>query len=250
MKGEYRVVEGEAPFVVRAAFRLHLPPLPGGPAPVLVALHGKGDRADRFEEEAAGALPPGWALLVPSAPLPRDRDPGRGGVTVGASWYLYDGDTPLFRESLARAEEHVLAVLDRARAAAKRPPKGARAADFARAAVLGFSQGAYLAGVLAVRHPERFRAAVLAGGRLKHEILGDRFPAARGLRILGLHGRRDEAVRAGPAREGIEAALAAGRDARFREFDAGHEFSPEMRRAARAWLAGIGSTRGAGRGSA
>jgi predicted esterase len=202
-----------------------------------VALHGKGDRPDRFEREAVAALPAGWALLVPSAPIPRDRAPGHGAGSVGGSWYLYDGDTPLFRESLARAEAFVLRALDRARAASRRRPRGVRPPDFRRVALLGFSQGAYLAGVLAVRRPRRFRAAVLVGGRLKHEMLAPRFAAARAVRLLALHGSRDEAVRPAPAREGIEAARAAGLEADFRAFDAGHEFTPAMGRAARRWLA-------------
>jgi len=178
---------------------------------VLVALHGKGDSAARFEKEARGALPDGWALLVPEAP--------------GNSWYFYDGDTPAFRESLGRAADHVVAVLRRVRL------RG-------RAFLLGFSQGAYLAGVLAVRRPDLFAGAVLAGGRLKHEILGPDIPEARrrGLRVLALHGREDALVRPDPARASIEAVRAAGLDAEFRLLEGRHAFTPEMRREAREWL--------------
>ena len=192
------VVEGALPFLLPVPWRLHLPPGRGGPAPLLVALHGKGDRADRFEAEALDALPRGWALLVPSAPLPRDRA-GGGDRAVGGSWYLYDGDTALFRESLARAEAHVVGLL--ARILPEAPPPGFRAPDPARISLLGFSQGGYLAGVAAVRRPGLFRAAVVAGGRLKHEMLADAFPAARaaGLALLGLHGAEDGAVHPAPA---------------------------------------------------
>ncbi len=241
MSGGGRVVEGEVPFLRRVPWRLVLPPGRGGPAPVLVALHGKGDRSSRFESEALEALPPGWALLLPSGPIPRDRDAARGAASVGDSWYLYDGDTPRFRESLDRAEAHLLRSLRAARAASRRLPRGARLLDTGRAAILGFSQGAYLGGIAAVRRPAVFRAAVLVGGRLKTEILGDALPAARarGLRLLGLHGEGDPSVRPGPSRESIDAARAAGLDAEFRSFDGGHEFTPGMRRAAREWLAGL-----------
>ena len=230
-------MEGEVPFEARVPFRLLLPRGPGGPAPLLVALHGKGDRADRFEAEARAALPGGWALLVPAAPIPRDRGPGRGPGSVGASWYLYDGDTPLFRASLDRAEAHLHAVLAAARRAARRRPRGTRPPDFHRTALLGFSQGAYLAGIAAVRRPEVFRAAVLVAGRLKHEILGERFAGARGLRVLALHGREDAAVAPGPSEASIRAAREAGLAAAFRLLDGAHAFTPRMRRAARAWLA-------------
>ncbi len=168
---------------------------------------------------------------MPSGPIPRDRSRDR---RLGDSWYLYDGDTEAFRVSLLRAEEHLLGLLTRLRPAA--PPEGCRAPDFDRVAVLGFSQGAYLAGMAAVRHPEVFRAAVLVAGRLKHEALGEEFPRAPGLRILGLHGRGDRSVLPGPSRSSMQAARAAGLRAEFRELDGGHAFTPPMRRAAREWL--------------
>lgn len=225
------LVEGDQPFLRRVPWRLLLPRGRGGPAPLLVALHGKGDGPARIEAEAGEALPRGWALLVPSGPVPRDRSRDR---TIGDSWYLYDGDTPAFREALRRAEEHVLGIL--ARVLAAEPPRGAGAPDPRRVAVLGFSQGAYLAGTLAVRNPRVFRAAVLVAGRLKHEALREDLPAARGVRILGLHGRDDRSVPPGPSRRSIEAARAAGLRAEFREFAAGHAFTPAMRAAARRWL--------------
>jgi dienelactone hydrolase len=162
---------------------------------------------------------------------------GRG--ALGDSWYLYDGDTPRFRRSMEEAEGHLHRVLRSARAAARRRPPGTRAPDFRRPCLLGFSQGAYLAGIAALRRPGAFRAAVLVAGRLKVEVPGARLRDARGLRVLALHGAADPSVKPGPARESVEAARAAGIDGEFRLFEAGHEFAPAMRAAARAWLAGI-----------
>jgi phospholipase/carboxylesterase len=228
-----RVVAGTRPFVRDVPWRLHLPAEGSGPAPLLVALHGKGDRAEVFEEEALDALPAGWALLVPSGPIPRDRS---GKHPLGDAWYLYDGDTPAFRESLIRAEGFLLDLLEHLRSGT--PGSHAVALDFDRVALLGFSQGAYLAGTLAVRHPRSFRAAVLVAGRLKHEMLAEHFRAAKSMRLLGLHGRDDPAVLPAPSRASMEAARAAGLDAEFREIEGGHAFTPEMRAVAREWLSG------------
>jgi predicted esterase len=195
-----------------------------GPAPLLVALHGKGDRVERFRGEAVSVVPAGWDLFVPPSP-----GPAPGGDDPGLdSWYSYDGDTPRFRASLDRAVQHVLRALEDARAGTEGGP----------VALLGFSQGAYLAGVAAVRHPDLFRAAVLVGGRLKIEILGEHVAEARarGLRILALHGEKDELVKPGPSRESVAKARKAGLDAEFRGFVAGHRFTPEMRAAAKEWL--------------
>ena len=232
------VVEGALPFLLPVPWRLHLPPGRGGPAPLLVALHGKGDRADRFEAEALDALPRGWALLVPSAPLPRDRA-GGGDRAVGGSWYLYDGDTALFRESLARAEAHVVGLL--ARILPEAPPPGFRAPDPARISLLGFSQGGYLAGVAAVRRPGLFRAAVVAGGRLKHEMLGGWAPGAGGggRARAPPRGARAGAAPPAPSERSMGAAREAGLDASFRVLPGGHAFSPRMRAEARRWLSRI-----------
>lgn len=227
-----RVLRGTAPVRWDAPWILRLPG-GRGPAPLLVALHGKGDRAARFDAEARAALPRGWALLVPEAPIPRDRSGGPPPSAIGGSWYLYDGDTPAFRESLGRAQAFVVDAVRRARAASGR----ARG----RAVLLGFSQGAYLAGVLAVRRPDLFRAAVLVGGRLKVEALRRDLPRARarGLRVLALHGAWDPAVKPAPAAASVAAARAAGLDASFEEFDAGHEFTSAMAARARGWLSDL-----------
>ncbi len=208
-----------------------------GPAPLLVALHGKGDRVERFLAEAEEALPGGWGLLVLETPVqaPGRDDPGPD------SWYFYDGDTPRFRESLDRAVAYVGKALKNLWAMEKEDGPPSPRTDFGRVALLGFSQGAYLAGVTAVRHPDLFRAAVLVGGRLKIEILGEAVPEARarGLRVLALHGANDLLVKPGPSEESVGKAKALGLDAEFRSFDAGHRFTPEMRRAAREWLAAL-----------
>jgi len=244
--GPGRVLRGAVPVRGEAPWLLRLPAGPGGPAPLLVALHGKGDRAERFAREARAALPRGWALLVPGAPIPRDRSGGPPPSAIGASWYLYDGDTPAFRESLAGAAATVVEALRRARSASRRRGRGLRPPAPGGAVLLGFSQGAYLAGVLAVRRPDLFRAAVLVAGRLKVEALRREIPAARarGLRLLALHGARDAAVRPGAARASVASARASGLDARFEAFDAGHEFSPAMRARAREWIGRLGAPAG------
>jgi predicted esterase len=244
-------LDGTLPFVREVPWRLHLPAGPGVPVPLLVALHGKTDTAARFEAEALGALPPGWGLLVPSGPIPRDHQGPAGRQGIGDAWYLYDGDTPAFRESLDRAEAFLVELLLRVRRAAGE----SRPIDPSRAWLLGFSQGGYLAGMAAVRRPEEFRGAVLVGARLKVEALGGHLPAAAaaGTAVLALHGSRDLLVAADRQRESVAAARAAGLDATMEEFDAAHAFPPPMRDAARAWLAtrdggGPGNRTGSGGG--
>jgi predicted esterase len=229
---------GSRDFTQPALWRLHLP-AGAGKAPLLVALHGKGDRIERFEAEALEALPPGWALLVPAGPIPRDggarpRPDVAGPAPISSSWYLYDGDTDVFRESVARAASYLRGVVEDVIAAS--PTPGYAIPDASRVALLGFSQGAYLAGLAAVQDAGFYRAVVLVGGRLKVESLTAALPGAAGLAVLGLHGALDEAVRPGPSRECIEAARQAGLAADWSEHPCAHEFSPSMRKEASRWL--------------
>lgn len=226
-------VDGSRPFTVPAPWRLHLPE-GDAPAPLLVALHGKGDTMERFEEEALDALPDGWALLVPLGPIPRDGRPRPEGGGLGGSWYVYDGDTPAFRESVERASAHLRGLVAEV-LTVSRP--GAAPLDAGRIALLGFSQGAYLAGMAALRSGGFYGAAVLVGGRLKVEALGEHLPGARGFPVLGLHGRDDLMVKPGPSRASIEAAAAAGLAARWVEVEGHHEFNAAMRAEAKRWLA-------------
>jgi predicted esterase len=67
--------------------------------------------------------------------------------------------------------------------------------DPRRAAILGYSQGAYLAGFVGFRNPDLFPGGVLlASGRLKDEVPGHESLAARGLPVLIAHGEKDRFV--------------------------------------------------------
>lgn len=199
----------------------------GADGSVVVALHGMGQSAERFEREAAPLLPPGATLLLPEGPHPfelRSNDAAQHGPPRrGNAWYVWTGDSDEFVRSLARVEAWLLGVIDAEIAAA--------GLDARRVALVGFSQGGYLAGFVGVRNAARFRALVVASGRIKDEILADAAPAAArsGLRVLDVHGTRDEAVRPEPCRASAERLAAWGVPVDFRTYDAGHAVLREPR---------------------
>lgn len=110
----------------------------GRPAPLIIALHGYGGEAEEmlavWREPAAefGAL-----LAAPQAAL---RVPGAGG-----NW----GDAAEAELLLELALEHI---------------RGRHKLDPQHVVLTGFSQGAYIAQVVAVRHPDQFAGAIPVAG--------------------------------------------------------------------------------------
>lgn len=187
---------------------------------VVVALHGMGQSAAHFRRDADPLVPTGATLILPQGPYPFElrskdttkHDPPR----QGNAWYVWTGDSDAFVRSLADVASWLLGVID-----AEIAREGL---DARRVALVGFSQGGYLAGFVGVRNAARFRALVVASGRMKDEILADAAPAAgaTGLRVLDVHGAQDEAVRPEPCRASAERLAALGLPVDFRTYDAGH----------------------------
>ena len=202
------------PFTHDVSNDLHVPEAPDGS--LLVALHGMGDSAARFAEDALPLVPPGTSLLLPQAPYPYEIRSRTSPPRQGNAWYVYTGESESFLRSMERTESWLLGVIDAEVARAGLDPR--------RVALLGFSQGGYLAGFTAIRHPERFRALVVAAGRIKDEALADAAPraAAAGLRVLDVHGEQDEAVKPEPCRASAERLTALGVAVDFRTYPAGH----------------------------
>ena len=143
--------------------------------PVIVALHGLGDRPESFAEAFAG-FGARARILVPRGTTPD----GRGGYR----WFesrTQDGDVARISSELEAATESIDRLLVRLND------------DGVRPIVTGFSQGGMLAFAIAARHPDHVRAAVPIGGWLPPPLL----PAEKIGRtppIRALHGTADHVV--------------------------------------------------------
>lgn len=222
--------QGSRNFTITVPYEILLPENieAGKRYPLITALHGMGQDAGRIKRDLAPLQSGSCVWLLPRAPYPlevRGRE-----VRIGYAWYMYDGDQQRLRQSMDITCKHLLGVLDEVWN--KYP------VDLGHSALLGFSQGGYLAGVLGPRNPARFRAVGCIAGRFKHEFLGDLTPHAKQVALAQFHGVRDEAVKAGAAREALEACRALGfADVEyFEDPNAGHEISAPMVEAVGAWL--------------
>ncbi len=183
--------------------------------PLLMQIHGRGDRA-RLPE---GPHDPGkpMRLLIPEAPRPAAFGFTWSPVSVTANRPAVLG-AALVRESARLAR--VLAHVESMREVSGRP------------IVTGFSQGAMLTYTLAVRHPDAVGAALPISGWIPPHIVprGRPAPGSR-VPILALHGTGDPVVKVGPTRVAVRRLRHLGYDVHLEEFPGvPHEVTPEMRR--------------------
>jgi predicted esterase len=229
-----RTISGTVQVTWPTRYDLVLPdgaPPPRG-FPLLLCLHGFGDDRARFRERLAGLLPAPFALLIPDAPFPVEMRPGIGGESgerrVGHAWYQFTGDQHAFEASLAFASEHLERVLVSV--------VGSQPVDPKRLAVLGYSQGGYLAGVMTLRARHLFRGLVAIACRIKTEMLGDALADAAGFPVLVVHGRRDEAVKLAPQEEAIAVLRRHGLAVETCIHDRGHGLHEETLPTIKAWV--------------
>lgn len=181
--------------------------------PMIVAIHGLGDRPEDF-----GSLFQGFEAKA-RVVLPRAPDSWGGGF----SWFPFrpDADDRARAEGIAKASELVATTI--ARLVMERPTRG-------KPIVTGFSQGGMLSFAIAARHPDAIAAAFPIGGVLP-EPLWPRGPSAGGgLEVVALHGESDTRVPIGPTRNGVEALARAGFQASIQTFPGvGHGIPAPMR---------------------
>lgn len=183
-------------------------------------------RAEVFARWLADLLDEPWAFWIPEGPYPFERHVG-GLRSVGHAWYLWDGDTPSFRRSLRRSEHRLLRLL----------PERAEAwgLDPENVVVLGFSQGGYFGGSLALRHAERFRGLAVAGARVRPGYSGRPLAEIPRIPILFLHGRDDAVVSAVQAEASARELEQQGFPIRWTEVDGDHRWNGAMSDAFRVW---------------
>ena len=210
-----RTIEGTQPVTLEPGFILLLPegPPPAGGFPLLLALHGFGLSGALLKGRLQSLLPAPYAILLPDGPYPvemRKASPPR----VGRSWYQYTGDQPAFLEALAFTISHLDRLLDRV---AREHPICRE-----RIALLGFSQGGYVASFFALRESARFAGLITISCRIKVEALVDELPELSGFPVLVLHGEGDELVRLEPQLEAVEVMKRHGVDVELLLHDGGH----------------------------
>ncbi len=201
-------------------YQVLVPETGGRGCPLIIALHGMGQSGAIFAERTASKIGGhDRVVLIPDGPLPFEVNV-KGERREGKAWYIYTGDQEAFLESVKKTEAHLLDLIDRVIESTEADPD--------RVWLMGFSQGGYAAGVVALRHCARFAGLVSVSSRIKAEILdGERAPDGAP-RLFALHGASDTSVNPEAARESVEQLKALGFDATFELFDSGHRINDAM----------------------
>ncbi len=185
--------------------------------PMLVAVHGLGDRPESFARLYQD-LPLAARVVLPRAPTPT-----RSG---GGSWFAFrrnDPDREGFGRQVHEAAQDVVTLLDGA----------SREHETAGLPVItGFSQGGMISFAVAVGWPRQIAAAVPVGGDLALSLLPPAGEAGPGLPpVTAFHGEADEVVPIAPVEIAVHALGQLGYDAELRSYaDLGHGLDAAMRR--------------------
>lgn len=146
---------------------------PAQPLPMVIAVHGLGDRPDRFVA-LFESLPMPVRLIVPAAPTAYGR---------GFSWFPLRKAGDAARNAGLRSSADTLATLARV-LAKSRPTVG-------KPVITGFSQGGMLSFAVAIHHPDAIAGAVPIAGALPRALWGEG-PVPP---IIAVHGEADRVVR-------------------------------------------------------
>lgn len=179
-------------------------------APLVIALHGRGDKPEAFQRMLAH-LSDRVNLHLPAGLLPQ------GG---GHSWF--DGraaaDDAELGAGVGAAADRIARYIE----AVRRPGQPV--------VVTGFSQGGMLSFTLAVRHPAQVDLALPLGGFLPASLRPAGGPGPDTPPVRALHGADDTRIPTAWAEETVRRLAAAGFDATLETFPGvGHGVSPPMR---------------------
>lgn len=178
---------------------------------LIVALHGYGSSAEAFERVGRRLADAGFIVALPEAPYPM-----LVGQKLGYDWFLYRrGDDALqLRAGALESEDHLPAVVTDLR----------RRYRIDDVYVLGFSQGAIVAIVTGVNNNGLFDGIITFGLPAFDTawFRDNALRTGRDLRILLVHGDKDERAPISMSERARDTFSAAGYDVTFRTFSGGH----------------------------
>ena len=199
-----------------------------GPFPTIIAIHGWG--ASALDLLGLAPILHGGRTLVlcPQGPLGLADPQSR--VVIGHGWFPISTGRPPDPLEFAQSAGELRDWVDEA--FAKYP------IDRDHVALLGFSQGGSMAFDLFLRDAERYAGLASLSSWLPPDLMDRVKPseAMKGRPVLLMHGSADPMVPPGRAQEARDALLPLGLSVSLREFDMGHEISPEALRALIEWF--------------
>jgi phospholipase/carboxylesterase len=202
--------------------------------PLIVAIHGYGDRMGAYVGTNSQLYPEGAIGLYPESPFPFENE-GK----VGWTWWLWaDSASGMSQQSTKEQSiSWILSCIERVKAEYR--------VDTSAVFLFGFSQGGMLTYEIGVRYPKLFRGLIPAGGLLdyKFDSLHQFDTLCRHLPLRALHGAYDDVVEFKADEASSETLRNRGMPAELLRYPAKHELTKEMMEDARDFIASIPPTR-------
>lgn len=220
--------ERTLPAQVQLYYDLHLPDDVSATVPLLVALHGYGGSKRQIMREARQMAPDGWAVAALQGLHQHIRQPPEKGAPLrfGFGW-LTNFDAPA---SIALHHQFVLDVIKQL--------TDERRIDPRRVFLLGFSQTCALNFRFAFTHPDVLRGIVGMCGGIPGDWLTNPIYQPTTAEVFYLHGLQDEFYPPEQVTRYADALRQRARAVTVRAYEAGHDFTSEMRQEVRQWLVG------------
>jgi phospholipase/carboxylesterase len=182
--------------------------------PMVIGIHGLGDRPENFGALYDG-LPFKARVILPRAPRPWGS---------GFTWFDIDlpfkADQPTLAPSVARAADQVAALTDELMKI--KPTTG-------KPLVTGFSQGGIISFAMAVRHPDKISLAVPIGGALPDDLIPNNKADPGTPPIRAFNGEDDQLIPIAAARKTTRRLELLGYDATLKGYlDTPHAVPMEM----------------------
>lgn len=195
---------------------------------LILYLHGFNDTIESFITTCHSLIEKTDAYhLFIQAPYPlHDRSRKKNVEEWGRSWYLYDGNQDQFISSMEHASGFIEKLVDRIKNKIK----------IKRFCIIGFSMGGYLAGYYTLTRSKHVDTLIVAGARIKTEVLHHDWSLVQHLQVLAIHGKQDKLVDYKPQRHEIRKFLKNGIDANFKLIDQKHIFNETVLKEAGNWL--------------
>ncbi|MDR9364077.1 MAG: dienelactone hydrolase family protein [Balneolaceae bacterium] len=214
------LISGKSSFCYDVPFRVHETGTEKIEKPLVLYLHGFKDNLEVFSERCSEIVDKVEAYhLFIQGPYPiYDRRSKKKVKDWGASWYLYDGEQEQFLSSLEQTSVFIDKILKEMKNSIK----------VERTCLIGYSMGGYLAGYYSLTRPKLVNELIVAGARIKTEILEEKWELISHLNILALHGEHDKLVDYQPQRNEIKRLINHNVSAEFKLIDQKHRFNDEF----------------------
>ncbi len=187
---------------------------PDARLPMIIAVHGLGDRPEAFVRLFEG-LPLQARVIAPA---------GKRAYGRGYTWFALSTDAGVDRvadmRDSAQRLAHLATTLTQTRPTVGKP------------VITGFSQGGMLSFLACADTPALYAACLPVGGLLPSPLRPDAKPRGTAPPVYALHGGADTRVPLAGARQTVAAFVASGRPAELQVFPGvGHRLPAPVRRA-------------------